>query len=78
MFTKATTIGNCCFIAPQSIVAPGTVLGDHCFVAAGSYVEGTFPPFSYIAGNPAKQVGVVELSGNRARIRRFPAPEPGS
>jgi acetyltransferase-like isoleucine patch superfamily enzyme len=78
MFTKATTIGNCCFIAPQSIIAPGTVLGDHCFVAAGSYVEGTFAPFSYIAGNPAKRVGVVEVSGNRARIRRFSAHEQNS
>ncbi len=78
LFTKATTIGNCCFIAPKSIIAPGTVLGDHCFVAAGSYVEGAFPPFSYIAGNPAKHVGVVELSGNRARIRRFAGHEQGS
>jgi len=78
LFTKATTIGNCCFIAPQSIIAPGTVLGDHCFVAAGSYVEGAFASFSYIAGSPAKQVGVVELSGNRARIRRFAGHEQGS
>jgi acetyltransferase-like isoleucine patch superfamily enzyme len=71
LFAKATTIGNCCFIAPQSVIAPGTVLGDHCFVAVGSYVEGKFPPYSYIAGNPARQVGVVAVSGNRARVRRF-------
>jgi acetyltransferase-like isoleucine patch superfamily enzyme len=74
VFHKPTTIGNCCFIAPQSIVAPGTVIGDHSFVAAGSYVEGSFPPYSYIAGSPAKRVGVVEVQGNRARLRRF---EPG-
>jgi len=78
MFTKATTIGNCCFIAPAVVVAPGSVIGDHCFVATGSYVEGTFEAFSYIAGNPAKRVGVVELSGNRARIRRFKTPEYGA
>ena len=69
LFAKATTIGNCCFIAPQATIAPGTVIGDHCFVAAGSYVEGVFPPYSYIAGNPAKVVGTVEIQGNRARIR---------
>jgi acetyltransferase-like isoleucine patch superfamily enzyme len=71
MFTKPTTVGNCCFIAPKAILAPGTVLGDHCFVAAGSYVEGTFPAYSYIAGNPARQVGCVEVRGDRARVRLF-------
>jgi acetyltransferase-like isoleucine patch superfamily enzyme len=69
VFKKATVIGNCCFIAPRVTVAPGTVIGDHCFVAVGSYVEGVFPPFSSIAGNPARRVGVVELNDNRVRIR---------
>jgi acetyltransferase-like isoleucine patch superfamily enzyme len=68
MFTRPTTIGNCCFIAPKVIIAPGTVIGDHCFVAAGSYVEGVFPDCSYIAGNPAKSAGTVEIQGDRVRI----------
>lgn len=65
-----TTIGRCCFIAPLSVIAPGTVLGDHSFVAAGSYVEGRYPPFSYLAGTPARRVGRVELDGARARLIR--------
>src|SRR5262249_31979666 len=69
VFKKATTVGNCCFIAPRAILAPGTVLGDHCFVATGSYVEGNFPAFSYLAGNPARRVGSVEVHGDRARVR---------
>jgi acetyltransferase-like isoleucine patch superfamily enzyme len=72
---NATTIGNCCFIGPQAIIAPGTILGDHSFVAPGSYVEGVFPPFSYIAGNPARRVGVVEVRDNQARLRRTPGGE---
>jgi acetyltransferase-like isoleucine patch superfamily enzyme len=71
LFSKPTMIGNCCFIAPHSIIAPGTVLGDHCFVAAGSYVEGHFPPFSFVSGNPAKRAGVVELRDGRARVRHL-------
>jgi acetyltransferase-like isoleucine patch superfamily enzyme len=35
IFTKPTRIGNSCFIGPQSIIAPGTVLGDHCFASPG-------------------------------------------
>jgi acetyltransferase-like isoleucine patch superfamily enzyme len=69
LFTRPTTIGNCCFIAPKAIIAPGTVIGDHCFVAAGSYVEGVFPAYSYIAGSPAKRAGTVEIHGDRVRIR---------
>ncbi len=69
IFHKPTRIGNCCFIGPHSVIAPGSVLGDHCFVAAGSYVEGVFDDHSFIAGNPAKLVGTVELTGDRARIR---------
>jgi acetyltransferase-like isoleucine patch superfamily enzyme len=74
VFHKATTIGSCCFIAPQVVIAPGTVLGDHCFVAVGSYVEGTFPAYSYIAGNPARRVGTVEVQGDRARVRHEQPP----
>jgi acetyltransferase-like isoleucine patch superfamily enzyme len=71
VFKKDTTIGNCCFIAPNSVIAPGTVLGNHCFVAVGSYVEGAFPAYSFISGNPAKRVGSIEVSGDRARVRHF-------
>jgi acetyltransferase-like isoleucine patch superfamily enzyme len=72
MHRAPTRIGNCCFIAPNSIVGPGTIIGDHCFVAAGSYVEGTFSAFSYIAGNPANCVGQVVIRGDRALLRRWP------
>ena len=68
LFTRATKIGNCCFIAPKVMIAPGTIIGDHCFVAAGSYVEGVFPAYSYIAGNPARRSGTVEIQGERVRI----------
>lgn len=73
IFGNATTIGNCCFLAPHVVVGAGTVLGDHCFVATGSYLEGKYAPYSYIAGNPGRVVGVVEIHGDRARVRAFAA-----
>lgn len=72
LFRSATRIGECCFISPSAIIGPGSVLGDHCFVAAGSYVEGVFPAFSYVAGNPGQRVGRIEIRGNRAWLRRGP------
>jgi acetyltransferase-like isoleucine patch superfamily enzyme len=68
LFKKSTSIGSCCFLGPRSIIAPGTLLGDHCFVAAASYVEGVFASHSYIGGNPARQLGTVEIAGNKVRI----------
>ena len=73
---NATSIGNCCFIAPHAIIGAGTIIGDHCFVAAGSYVEGTFPDRSFIAGNPARIVGEVTITGTRASIRRTMSDSP--
>jgi acetyltransferase-like isoleucine patch superfamily enzyme len=67
---QATQIGNCCFIAPHAIIGPGTTIGDHSFVAAGSYVEGKYPPYSYLAGNPATRLGTVEIESGRARLQR--------
>lgn len=71
VFGNNTTIGSCCFIAPHVTIGAGTVLGDHTFVAAGSYVEGKFESHSYLAGNPARVVGTVEIRGDRARVRPF-------
>jgi acetyltransferase-like isoleucine patch superfamily enzyme len=69
LHASATTIGRCCFISPLAVVAPGTILGDHCFVAVGSYVEGIYPSHSYIAGNPARIVGHVEIKNDRVYLR---------
>lgn len=69
-FGRATTNGRCCFIAPLAVIGPGTELGDHSFVASGSYVEGHFPAFSYLAGAPAQRVGQVVIDGDRARLVR--------
>jgi len=63
-----TVIGDACFIGPMAIIGPGSVLGDHCFVASGSFVRGEFPPWSYIAGNPARRVGRVDVAGGRVKL----------
>jgi acetyltransferase-like isoleucine patch superfamily enzyme len=70
-FHNPTRIGDCCFIAPNAIIAAGTVLESHSFVAALSYVEGRFPPYSFVEGNPARRVGEIVVNGNVARVVRF-------
>ncbi len=53
MHSGAVTIGNHCWIGANSIIMPGVELGDFCVVAANSYVNKSFEPYSVIGGNPA-------------------------
>ncbi len=59
---EAVKIGSCTYIAPQSILGMGISIGDHCVVAANSFVSQSFPDFSIIAGNPAKIIGRVVIT----------------
>lgn len=70
-FGAPTRIGRCCFIAPMAMIAPGADIGDHSFVAAFSYIEGKFPPCSYLAGAPARVIGRIEVRGDRVTRRLF-------
>ncbi len=53
----AVKIGKYTFVGPHSTIMPGTEIGKGSIVTAFSYVEGVFPDFSIISGNPAKVIG---------------------
>ncbi len=50
------TIGNSCWIGASSIIMPNVTLGEFCVVAANSFVNKSFPPFSIIGGSPARLI----------------------
>lgn len=60
--TGSVTIGDCCYIAPMSLISKGVSIGDHSVVAAHSLVKDSFDSCSIIAGIPAVQIGRVEVS----------------
>lgn len=66
---KMTSVGDCCFIAPMSIIGPGTIIGNHCFVTAGSFVNGEFDSNSIISGSPAKRVGKIRIKGKNVSFQ---------
>jgi acetyltransferase-like isoleucine patch superfamily enzyme len=51
-------IGRSCFLGYRSVVMPGVQLGEHCIVGANSVVTRSFPPYSMLAGCPAKRIKV--------------------
>lgn len=58
--SKDVTIGANSWIGANSTVLPGTKLGEHVVVGAGSVVKGTYPNNVLIAGTPAKIIRNLE------------------
>ncbi|MBK9399409.1 MAG: acyltransferase [Bacteroidetes bacterium] len=52
----AVTIGDYTFIGPHVVIMPGSRIGKGCIISAFSYVDGDFPDFSVIAGQPAQVI----------------------
>lgn len=54
-------IGSCTFIGSQSLIDHGVHIGDHCLIAANSFVTEDVPDYSIAAGTPAKVIGRVKI-----------------
>jgi acetyltransferase-like isoleucine patch superfamily enzyme len=52
--SRPVSIGANSWIGTNSVVLPGTVLGEHVVVAAGSIVSGQVPARCIVAGAPAR------------------------
>ena len=57
---KEVVIDDDAWIGCNSIILKGVKIGKGCIVAAGSVVTKDTPPFSIVAGNPAKVVKYLE------------------
>lgn len=54
--TKSIVIEDYVFIGTRAIILPGVHLKKGCVVATGAVVTKSFPPYSVIAGVPAKVI----------------------
>lgn len=50
-------IGSYSWVCSRSIILPGISIGEGCIVASGAIVTKDTPPFSIVAGVPAKVIG---------------------
>jgi acetyltransferase-like isoleucine patch superfamily enzyme len=62
------TIGDCCYIGSQSVIAKGVTIGEHVLVGACSFVNRDLPPYSVAAGTPARVIGTVHVEASRIRL----------
>lgn len=51
---KPVLIGNDVWIGANCLILPGVTIGEGAVVAGGSIVTKDIPPFSIVAGNPAR------------------------
>ncbi len=51
-----TIVGNDVWLGYQALVLPGVTIGDGSIAAAASVVASDVPPYSVVAGNPARVV----------------------
>jgi acetyltransferase-like isoleucine patch superfamily enzyme len=49
------------WVGAKSIILPGSVIGDHCVIAAGSIVTGEIPAKSLVAGTPVRVIKTLNI-----------------
>lgn len=54
--TSPIIIEDECWIGANSVITAGVTVGKHSVVAGGSVVTKNVPPYSVVAGNPAKVI----------------------
>jgi len=57
-----------CWIAANSVITSGVTIGKHSVVGGGSVVTKDVPPFSVVAGNPAKVIKKYD-EGTKSWVR---------
>jgi acetyltransferase-like isoleucine patch superfamily enzyme len=53
---KPVRLEDHCFIGVNSVIMPGVTVGKAAVVASGAVVITNVPPYTMVAGNPAKVV----------------------
>lgn len=68
--TRRIVIGDNVFVGMNSILLPGTHVGNNVIIGAGSVVRGSIPDFSVVAGNPAQVVGDIRDHAVKLKARK--------
>jgi acetyltransferase-like isoleucine patch superfamily enzyme len=70
---RPITIGDNAWIGMKCLILPGTTIGEGSVVCAGSVVRGEVPPYTIVAGNPARVVATLPKPADQADARKLGA-----
>lgn len=65
---KPVRIGNYVFIGANATVLAGVKIGDYSVIGAGAVVNKDIPPYSIVAGVPAKVIGKVRIKNGEIKF----------
>jgi len=71
--SEPVIIGSDVWLCRGAVVLPGSKIGDHTVVAAGSVVKGDLPPCVLAAGNPAQVVRTLDVPEGWSRYETGPS-----
>lgn len=67
---KPVFIGNDVWICSRAVILPGVSVGDHAVIAAGAIVKEDVPPWSVVAGAPAKPIRDRRSVPSKRQVKR--------
>ncbi len=66
---RGISVGDNVFIGMNTILLPGTKIGKHVIIGAGSVVRGNVPDYSILVGNPGKIIGDIREYAYKVKNR---------
>lgn len=57
LLSKEVSIGEFSYVGAHSVIMPGSKIGKGCIISAFSFVNGSFPEYSILRGQPARIIG---------------------
>jgi acetyltransferase-like isoleucine patch superfamily enzyme len=70
----ATSIGDNCYIGPNSIISAGVSIGPGCLIGAGSLVSHSLPAGVMAAGSPARILYKIYIDEGQRLVKQPWAP----
>ena len=64
LITEKIIIGKNSFIGARVMVLPGVEIGENAIIGAQSVVTKDVPPYTVVAGNPARIIGTREITSH--------------
>lgn len=62
------SVGNCCYIGSQVVVAAGVTIGNECVVSANSFVKDDIPPRTIVGSTPAVRIGEIVFENGTPKL----------
>ena len=65
---RKTLVKKGATIGANATIVCGVTIGEYAFIAAGAVVNRNVEPYALVAGVPARQIGMVNISGEKEKF----------